>query len=124
MTGIVTMSDKKTLLPPILLITVGSGWLLSTLGVVPSVNWVWTLGLAAVGFLTFAIGGFDKFTVVMGPFFLIASCLSVLRQTGRFDLDIEVPILVILAGLLLLIARSHRVPIPGWIIEDPKATKV
>jgi hypothetical protein len=115
--------DKKSLILPILLITVGAGWLLSTLGVAPRIDWVWTLGLAIVGLLTFVLGGFDKLTVVVGPFFMVASLLSVLRQTGRIPLDVEVPILVILAGILLLIARTPAIPIPKWIIEEPKASQ-
>ena len=115
--------DKKTLLLPILLITVGAEWLLTTLGVTPGIDWVWTLGLAVVGLLTFAVGGFDKVTVVFGPFFIFASCLSILRQTDRLHVDIEVPILVIIAGVLLLIARMPAIPIPKWIIQDPKAPR-
>lgn len=114
---------KKTLLVPILLITVGAGWLLTTLGVAPGIDWVWTLGLAVVGLLTFAVGGLDKVTVVIGPFFIIASCLSILRQTGRLHLDVEVPLLVIIGGILLLVARTPAIPIPKWIIQDPKTTK-
>lgn len=110
--------DKKTLILPLLLIAVGSGWLLTTLGVAPGINWIWTLGLAVVGFLTFALGGLDKFTVVVGPFFILASSLSILRQTGRLRLDVEVPSLVIAAGLLLLFARLPSIPIPAWIIRE------
>jgi hypothetical protein len=114
-------SDKTTLVLPILLITVGAGWLLTTLGVAPGINWVWTLGLAVVGLLTLAVSGFDKVSVVIGPLFIAASVLSVLRQTGRLHADIEVPILVIFAGVLLLVARTPAIPIPKWIIQDPKA---
>jgi hypothetical protein len=107
--------DKKTLIFPLLLITLGTGWLLTTIGVAPDINWVWTLGIAVLGLLTFVIGGFDKVTVVLGPFLLIASCLSVLRQTERLRFDIEVPLLVIIAGILLFIARLPMVPMPTWI---------
>jgi hypothetical protein len=117
------MPDKTTLLLPILLITVGAGWLLATLGVIPGIDWVWTLGLAAVGLLAFALGGVDKVTLVIGPFYILASLLSVLRQTNRLSLDIEVPILVIIAGVLLLVVRSPAVPVPEWLIVDPKAIK-
>ena len=115
--------DKKTLLLPIPLISTGSGWLLTTLGVVPGIDWVWTLGLAVIGLLAFAVGGFDKVTVVIGPFFIFASCLSVLRQTDRLHLDIEIPVLVITVGILLLIARSPAISTPGWIIQDAKSDK-
>ncbi len=112
--------DKKTLLLPALLIVVGVGWLLTTLGVAPGIDWVWTLGLAGAGLLTFVVGGFDKVTLVAGVFFIITSILSVLRQTGRLSFDVEVPILVILAGVLLIVARHPAVPMPKWIIEPPK----
>jgi hypothetical protein len=112
--------DKKSLLIPILLICLGVGWLLTTLKVAPGIDWVWTLGLAVVGLLTFVVGGFDKVTVVIGPFFVAASCLSILRQTERLQVDVEVPILVVLAGCLLLVARSPAVPIPKWFDQDPK----
>jgi hypothetical protein len=111
------MNDKKTLIIPLLLITVGVGWLLTVLGYAPKIDWIWTLGLALAGLLTFVLGGFDKFTVVAGPFFIIASLLSVLRQTERLDLDVEVPVLVIIVGVLLLIARTPAIPNPKWMSD-------
>jgi hypothetical protein len=110
--------DKKTLVLPILLITIGAGWLLTTLGVMPRVDWVWTLGLLVAGVLVFVVGGFDKVTIVVGPFLIAASCLSLLRQTGRLETNLEVPMLVIIAGVLLLVARLPIVPIPRWVADD------
>ena len=105
----------KMLVVPILLITLGVGWLLTTLGVVPQIDWVWTLGVAVVGILSFALGGFDKVTFVVGTFFLLASFLSVLRQTGRLSIDLEIPILVIAAGVLMLVAQLRAIPAPSWL---------
>jgi hypothetical protein len=110
-------SDAKTLVVPILLITLGSGWLLTVLGIVPEIDWIWTLALALVGILTFAVGGIDKVTIVIGPFFLLASTFSILRQTGRLRMDLEIPLLVIVFGLLLLIARMRTIAPPRWLIE-------
>ncbi|MEZ6123957.1 MAG: hypothetical protein R3C49_12365 [Planctomycetaceae bacterium] len=110
------MTNRKTLILPILLIVVGTGWLLTTLGIAPGIDWIWTLGLAAIGFLTFVVAGFDKVTFVTGTFFIVTSLMSVLRQSGRMSLDVEVPILVIVAGVLLLIARMPMVPSPTWIL--------
>jgi hypothetical protein len=107
--------DKQALILPILLITVGVGWLLSTLGITPEINWVWTLGLLVAGVLTFVIYGFDKVTLAVGGFFVIASILSILRQTGRLSPDIEIPILVIVIGALLLIVRHRNIPAPKWL---------
>jgi len=49
---------------------------------------------------------------------MIASCLSLMRQTNRLTLNIEVPILVIVAGLLMLVARLPSVPAPQWLAEQ------
>src|SRR3954453_19354039 len=111
----------KSLVIPISLIVLGTGWLLTTLNVVAQIGWVWTLGVAFTGVLVFLVSGFDKVSVAVGPFFLIAAILSVLRQSGRLELNLEIPILVISAGLLLLIARSKSIPAPAWLIEtEPK----
>jgi hypothetical protein len=107
------MLDRKTLIIPILLITVGVGDLLTVWGIVPEVDWIWTLGLALAGILAFAIGGFNKVTAAVGPFFILASFLSLLRQTGRLDVNTEVPILVIAAGVLLLVVRAKAIPVPN-----------
>ena len=44
----------------------------------------------------------------------------ILRQTGRISLDVEVPILVIVIGCLLLIARSKSIPLPDWMVLEEK----
>lgn len=111
-------NNKGTLVVPILMIAVGIGWLLSTLNIIPEINWIWTAGLAAAGLLPFALGGLDKVNIVVGPWFLSASVLSVLRQSGKLSFDVEVPILVIIAGVLMIIARSPAFPSPSWLIDD------
>jgi hypothetical protein len=108
----------KTLIVPILLITFGVGWLLTTIGVAPPIDWVWTLGIAVVGVLAFALGGVDKVTVVVGPFFLLAAFLSILRQTDRLSIELEVPILIIAIGVLMLVARLPGVPAPAWLVQS------
>lgn len=111
------MGSRATVFLPIALIAVGAGWLLSTMGIAPDINWVWTLALAALGLLTFITSGIDKVSIVVGPLFLTASCLSVLRQSERLSLDAEVPVLVILSGVLMLVARLKSIPPPSWIDE-------
>jgi hypothetical protein len=110
--------NKLGVILPILLITLGSGWLLTTLGVAPGIDWVWTLGLAVLGLLVMALGGIDKVTVALGPFLITASFLSVLRQTDRLNVDTEVPILVVVAGVLLLVVRMPTIPLPKWVVQQ------
>ena len=58
------MSNKSALVIPILIITVGLGWLLSVQGVMPGVDWIWTLGLAAIGVLALLVRGIDKRSII------------------------------------------------------------
>jgi hypothetical protein len=117
------MSDGKSpqkgpVILSLLIITVGVGWLLSAQGVGRGIDWVWTLGLAMVGVATFILsGGLDKLSVVLGPFFLVCSVLSVLRQRGSLDVNTEIPVLVILIGVLLLVAQVRAIPIPRWMTD-------
>jgi hypothetical protein len=104
---------------PILIIAVGVGWLLTARGVAPGINWVWTLSLGVIGILTFVLSGLDKVSVVVGPFFLLASVLSVLRQTENLSLELEIPLLVIAIGVLLLGAQLPVIPKPGWFVPMP-----
>lgn len=105
----------------VLMITVGVGWLLSVQGIGPGIDWIWTLGLAVLGFGVFiASGGIDKMSVVVGPFFLVASILSVLRQTDKLSVNTETPILVILVGVLLLVAQLQFIPPPKWFVPTGK----
>jgi len=111
---------KGPLILSILMITVGVGWFLTAQGFGSGINWVWTLGLGMIGIVAFIVsGGLDKVSVILGPFFLVGSIFSVLRQTGRMPIDSEVPMLVILIGVLLLIAQSKFVPLPRWFAAMP-----
>jgi hypothetical protein len=106
------MSSRRQFVIPILVILLGVTWLLNVLNIIPGVDWIWTVGLAAVGILTLAAGGINKLTVVTGPFFMVASVCSILRQTGRLELDREVPILTIVLGCLLLLVQLIKLPLP------------
>jgi hypothetical protein len=97
----------------ILVIGVGVAWLLNTLEILPGVNWVWTAGLAASGVLMLMLGGLNKLTVVIGPWLILASIFSLLRQRGTIDIDQEVPYLVISLGVLLLLSALSNLPRAG-----------
>jgi hypothetical protein len=125
--GSSTQSNGSLVLS-ILIMTIGVGWLLTAQGIGPSIDWVWTLSLGVVGILSFVLsGGVDKVSVVVGPFLIVSSFLSILRQRGDLEPDTEVPILVILFGALLLIARTPWVPTPRWVVvprpEDPSGKR-
>lgn len=110
--------DRTSLILGGLLVAVGGGWLLGSLGFIPSVDWAWSLGLAGIGVLAIVLSGFDKVSFVIGGFFGLASVMSVLRQMGAVKPQVEVPLLVLAAGLLLLAARSAAIPAPRWIDKN------
>jgi hypothetical protein len=113
--------SKRPLCISIVFMSLGVGWLLTSLGFGPGINWVWTIGLGAMGLLAIIIsGGVDKFSVVVGPFFVAASVLSIMRQNGQIQADIELPILVIGIGALLFVAQTRMIPTPNWF--GPPAT--
>lgn len=103
---------------PITVLVVGVAWLLTARGVLPSVSWAWTLGLALAGLFTFVYLGFNKLTFVVGPFLLISSVFSLIRQTGGLTVNTEIPLLVILLGLLMFAAQVLRLPKPSWLLEE------
>lgn len=111
----------KQYIAPVLIIVVGIGWLLNVEGLIPAVDWIWTCALAAVGILTLAVGGFDRLTFVVGPFLIISSICSILRQTGALSLDKEIPILTIVIGVLLLLGHALKLPTPEIMKEQESA---
>ena len=101
--------NKSSVMLPILVIALGTAWLLNSRGVIPGVNWIWTGGLGVAGLLILVMQGVNKLSIVVGPFLLIGSVFSILRQTGQITLANEVPILTIVLGVLMLFA--HLAPI-------------
>ena len=109
--------DRTSLILGVLLVAVGGGWLLSSLGFMPTVDWAWSLGLAVAGVLAIVPSGFDKVSFVVAGFFGLASVLSVLRQMEVVKVEVEIPALVLASGVLLIAARSEAIPLPRWIIK-------
>lgn len=92
---------------PLIIIATGIGWLLSTNGVMPGVDWAWVLVLATFGILSL-VTKITRFSVVFGPMMLLSSILMVLMQSKRIAVDQALPVLVIALGVLMLIARSMK----------------
>ena len=102
---------------PILLIMLGAGWLMNSLDIFPSVSWLIILGLCSAGLAVLAIEGVNKSTVVVGPMLIAAGATTFLRQQYQLPLSIQWPILMILCGLLMLLAKSN------WIAPANKRPK-
>jgi hypothetical protein len=110
------MNESKSMVAiAVLVIALGVAWLLNTLNVIPGIDWIWTGGLGIAGILVLMMSGIDTVSVVVGPFLLVTSVLSVLRQTGRLRFDIEMPILAIVFGVLFLFAVILPLPKPHFL---------
>lgn len=105
-------SARQTIAVPGLVILLGLGWLLTSVGVAPTVNWLWVLALGGTGILLLVVAGIDRVTIIVAPLLIITSLMSVLRQTGRLPFETEVPALVIVLGVLMLISRLANLPEP------------
>src|SRR6186997_1816974 len=95
---------------PVLFITLGVGWLLTVVAVDPRIHWIPVLGMAVIGILTLILGGLDKVTLCIGPFLIICTSFALARQTGHISVEVMLPCLVTIAGVLMLIA--HFLPVP------------
>ncbi len=107
--------SKASIAFAILLIGVGTGWLLTAQNVVPGVNWLWVMLLGLLGILPFVVWGFDKVTFAVGSILLLTSFGSLARQSGYLDVNTEIPGLVIAAGFVLLLARWLPIRYPAWV---------
>ncbi|MFC1745922.1 hypothetical protein ACFL35_18160 [Candidatus Riflebacteria bacterium] len=117
-------NSKKAIILPFLTIAFGMGWLLNSMNLFPGVDWVWSGSLAALGIANLVVTGIDKFSVVIGPFLIITSLFSILRQTGKIPVKIELPCLVIVFGILWLGSQLSNLPGPEWMkIKEKKETE-
>ncbi|MDA0836434.1 MAG: hypothetical protein O3B01_04725 [Planctomycetota bacterium] len=113
----------KKFIAPCLIILTGIGWLLNTLEVLSSVDWLWTLALAGAGIAPFFWLGLDRFTFIVGLFLIGCSTCSLLRQVGKIDANLEVPILVILFGFLSLLAEVLPLKKSGLFAGENQSTE-
>ncbi|HEX4073486.1 MAG TPA: hypothetical protein VHX68_20055 [Planctomycetaceae bacterium] len=106
---------------PLLITTIGTGWLLTVHHVLPGVEWAWVLLLAMLGALVLFLS-VDKVSIVVGPSLMIGSGLSILRQTGWISVDTEIPLLTIVVGSLWTAAHLLPLAAPSWILADARGT--
>ncbi len=97
--------------------TFGLGWFLNVISILPKVNWFLTLSVAACGLIFLITDKINKFNFVIGMFLITVSISSIFRQLEKITLDMEVPVLVIVLGLLMFIAQAMKLPNPDWIID-------
>ena len=95
---------------PALVVGLGILWMLDVLGVMPPLGMVWIVGLAGIGIAIFASRGFSKESFPWGGFFFAAAGCSLLRQLDVLEFKVELPLLLIVLGVLLGINQTGIIP--------------
>jgi hypothetical protein len=95
---------------PVTLIVVGLGWLLWEFRLFPDVDWIISLGFIAGGIAVLAIDGINKNSVVIGPFLIALGVAWLLHDRYGTHWRYIVPVMLVLLGALMLVARSPSVP--------------
>lgn len=113
------MGSKWGIIMGIVVVGLGTAWLLDALNALPNIDWLLTISLFLVGALVLMFGGINRLSLIVGPFFLVAGLTSLARQMGILHRELEMPVLVISLGALLLIMNLLPVP-PLSVDEDEK----
>jgi len=94
---------------PITLIVVGLLWLLWYQGWLPDKDWVVAIGFIAAGVGVLVVDGLTKNSVVMGPFLIAIGGAWIVHDRYRTSYALIVPVLLVVLGVLMLIARSPAI---------------
>jgi len=95
---------------PITLIVVGSAWLLWYFRLFPDIDWIIAAGLILGGMMVLFLDGVTKKSVVSGPFLIASGIAWALHDRLRVTWFVLFPMLLVLLGVLMLIARRPNIP--------------
>ncbi len=98
----------KKQLGSFLIIIVGVFWLLMAMDILPPIQWVWSGALFAAGIYITLFEKGNRAMAVVGPFLILLSVLSVLRQMDLMRLEIELPVAVIGFGVISLVRGGDK----------------
>ena len=101
---------QSSLFFPLLLITVGAVWFLSSTDILPTTATLIAIGLAAFGLLVLLADGINKQSVVAGPLLMYCGAALYLQSEYLLDTSPLAAFGMILLGCLLLLSRSSLIP--------------
>jgi hypothetical protein len=102
-----TMKDASL---PVTLIVLGVVWLIWHFGWFPDRDWIIALGFMGAGVAVLVIDRITKSSVVIGPFLIAIGIAWAVRYAYRASWSLLIPLLLILLGVLMLVARNPRIP--------------
>src|SRR5574337_1742471 len=95
---------------PVTLIVIGLGWLLWELRLFPAIDWLISAGFVVAGIAVLVIDGVNKNSIVVGPFLVAIGIAWLAHDRYWVGWRFIVPGLLVLLGVLMLAARSDRIP--------------
>ena len=95
---------------PITLIIVGLVWLVWHFRLLPDVDWVIAAGFVVGGIAVMAFDGINKNSIVIGPMLIAMGAAWALNDRYRVSWSLIIPILLVLLGVLMLVARRPSIP--------------
>ena len=95
---------------PIALLLLGVAWLLDSLDWLPNIRWVWVIGLLAAGIGILVLDGVTKSSLVSSALLVGAGVMAFFHQFHGLGWRFIIPIMLIVAGVAQLIARSPAIP--------------
>lgn len=95
---------------PVLLIVFGIVWLLKSTELLPTTSTLLALLLAGAGVLLLALDGINKSTVVAAPLLMLAGLWVWAWPRFYFSFGLAGSLSLIVAGVLMLVARSPAIP--------------
>ena len=95
---------------PITLIVVGSAWLLWYYRLFPDIDWIIAVGLVVGGIAILYLDGMTKNSIVSGPTLIATGIAWALHDRWHVTWFVLMPMLLVLLGVLMLIARRANIP--------------
>ena len=104
---------------PVTLIVVGLLWLVWWFGWFPDVDWVIAAGLAVGGVAVMIFDGITKSSIVIGPFMIASGIAWAIHDRYRASWALLIPAMLVILGVLMLLARSPRIPVKRGAATTP-----
>lgn len=99
-----------TLALPLVLIVLGTLWFLKTTDILPATSSLIAMFLVVAGIVVLIVDGFNKQTVVWGPFLMYCGLAVYLIKSYHMSYSPIFALGLVVLGLFMLIARSEHIP--------------
>jgi len=101
---------KQSVTAPVVLITLGSVWFLKSTSLLPDTASLLALLLVLTGILLLLMDGLNKSTLVTSPMMIYGGAAVYYYDSVALRMSHVLSLGMVLLGILLLFARSERIP--------------